>query len=189
MTKSNTPTARPRQQGFTLVELLIVVIILAILAAIVVPQFGSSTEDANISTLKSNLAGLRNAVEVYYQQHDSRYPGKYLESDGTTAAATGTCPAAFLAQLTLYSDKNGKTNGSKTAVFKYGPYIKGSALPANPFLESNGHSVTCDVAVVDLTTAVTLTAPATGWKFYTGTGRLVANEGHTLNDGTTTLDL
>ena len=40
------------KNGFTLVELLIVVIILAVLAAIVVPQFGSSTEDAKISTLK-----------------------------------------------------------------------------------------------------------------------------------------
>lgn len=185
MKKSSKVVNKGEQNGFTLVELLIVVIILAILAAIVVPQFASSTEDANASTLKSDLTALRNAVETYYQQHDTRYPGKYLESDGTTAAAAGTCPAAFVAQLTLYSDKYGKTNGSKTTVFKYGPYIKGASLPANPFSDANANAVTCDVTVVDLSTAVAVTAPATGWKIYTGTGRLVANDGKTLNDGVT----
>ena len=48
-----------KQSGFTLVELLIVAIILAILAAIVVPQFASSTDDAIDSALRSNLSGIR----------------------------------------------------------------------------------------------------------------------------------
>ncbi|MFK7816838.1 MAG: prepilin-type N-terminal cleavage/methylation domain-containing protein, partial [Gammaproteobacteria bacterium] len=46
-------------KGFTLVELLIVVIILAILAAIIVPQFSASTNDAKAAALQSNLANLR----------------------------------------------------------------------------------------------------------------------------------
>lgn len=178
----STTTKRLGQKGFTLVELLIVVIILAILAAIIVPQFGSSTEDANVSTLKSNLSSMRNLIELYYQQHGARYPGAYLESDGTTASAAGTCPAAFLAQLTMYTDQNGKTSGTKTNVFKYGPYLKGTTLPTNPFLDN---ALICDVATVDLTTAVTASG-TTGWKMYTGTGRLVANDGKTLKDGTTT---
>jgi prepilin-type N-terminal cleavage/methylation domain-containing protein len=171
------------QRGFTLVELLIVVIILAILAAIVVPQFGSSTEDANVSTLKSNLSSMRNLIEVYYQQHNSRYPGAYLETTGLPAAA-GTCPAAFLAQLTQYTDQNGITSGTKTAVFKYGPYLKSNALPANPFLDTTATTIICDVATLDLTTAVAADGTS-GWKMYTGTGRLVANDNKTLKDNTT----
>ncbi len=188
MTDSTKAAKRLGHQGFTLIELLIVVIILAVLAAIVIPQFGSSTEDAKVSTLKSNLSSLRNALEVYYQQHDSRYPGKYKSIDGTTASAAtgaGECPDSFVAQLTLYTDKNGKTSGTKSDVFKYGPYVKDDALPANPFLDANATVVTCDIATVDLSTAVSASATASGWKMYTGTGRLVANDGKTLSDGTT----
>ncbi|MCU7947719.1 MAG: prepilin-type N-terminal cleavage/methylation domain-containing protein, partial [Candidatus Thiodiazotropha sp. (ex Cardiolucina cf. quadrata)] len=54
------------QQGFTLVELLIVVIILALLAAIIVPQFASSTEDAKISSLDTSLAVVRTALDLYH---------------------------------------------------------------------------------------------------------------------------
>ena len=55
------------EKGFTLVELLIVVIILAILAAIVVPQFASTTDDARASSADATLAGLRSAIDLYYQ--------------------------------------------------------------------------------------------------------------------------
>ncbi len=51
--------------GFTLVELLIVVIILGVLAAVVIPQFGASTQEANMAALDSNLATMRNAIELY----------------------------------------------------------------------------------------------------------------------------
>jgi prepilin-type N-terminal cleavage/methylation domain-containing protein len=171
-------------KGFTLVELLIVVIILAVLAAIVVPQFGSSTEDAKVSTIKTDLAALRNAIELYYHQHDSRYPGVVKETDGDTDTDATTCPAAFVAQLTQYSDRTGKTSGTKTGAFQYGPYIKAQSLPANPFLTTNADDVECDVTEDDLTVAVAVDGNP-GWKFYTKIGRFVANDNTTLTDGTT----
>ena len=182
----NAPIRSRRNRGFTLVELLIVVIILAILAAIVVPSFGSSSEDAKVSTLKADLSALRNAIELYQVQHNSRYPGAFSETDGTTATATAPlAAAAFIAQLTQYSDANGQTSGTKSATFKYGPYVKNNQLPANPFLTgATADDVLADITVTDITTAPTASG-ATGWKFYVKTGRLVANDNLTLSDGTT----
>ena len=97
------------QAGFTLVELLIVAIILAILAAIVVPQFASSTDDAQSSALRSNLAGIRSAIDLYTQQHGGTFPG-------AVAASGGRCPRAVaLEQLHLEAVIGGA--GAEGAVF------------------------------------------------------------------------
>lgn len=53
------------KKGFTLVEILIVVVILGILAAIVIPQFTNASEEARESSLKSNLQSLRSQIHLY----------------------------------------------------------------------------------------------------------------------------
>ena len=128
------------RSGFTLVELLIVVIILAVLAAIVVPQFSSSTDEAKEAALRSTLLEMRNAAELYYHQHNGAYPG-FKKTDGTGASTTDAeAQAAFLNQLTLYSDIDGKTAVAKDLAaakpIKYGPYLKRSTLPVNPIDDS-----------------------------------------------------
>jgi prepilin-type N-terminal cleavage/methylation domain-containing protein len=164
------------EDGFTLVELLIVVIILGILAAVAIPQFGSSTDDAKVATLTSNLSTLRNAVELYKQEHNNLYPGEVQQDDGTTLTAEGgpgsTCSIAFVSQLTLYSDIAGVTAVGSSPGAK-GPYIKKGELPKNPFNDRN--DVHCDKTLNDITTVNT--DGSTGWLFYTQTGRLVANDG------------
>ena len=64
------------RSGFTLVEILIVVIILGVLAAVAIPQFTSSTDDAKTSALDMTLSELRNAIELYFHQHGGTYPGQ-----------------------------------------------------------------------------------------------------------------
>ena len=56
------------RRAFTLVEILIVVVILGILAAVVVPQFTSAADDANDATVRSQLQTLRSQVELYKAQ-------------------------------------------------------------------------------------------------------------------------
>jgi general secretion pathway protein G len=64
---------KKQSAAFTLVEIMVVVIILAILAATIIPQFMSVKEDAKISAAKSQVAELESAVERFYVQMD-RYP-------------------------------------------------------------------------------------------------------------------
>ena len=60
--------------GFTLVEILIVVVILGILAAIVVPQFTNASQTAKASSLLSQLQSIRSQLELYQVQHNAVYP-------------------------------------------------------------------------------------------------------------------
>lgn len=65
---------RRRTRGFTLVEILIVVVILGILAAVVVPQYADATDDASRKTTFHEVQRLRKAVEVYLIRHAGELP-------------------------------------------------------------------------------------------------------------------
>lgn len=164
-----------RDAGFTLIEVLIVVVLLGILATIIIPQISVSSEDARLNTLKTNLGNLRSAVELYYWQHSSRYPGQYDEADGTTLLANaGDSADAFLAQLSQYSNADGQTTvNSGTTGFSLGPYLR-DGMPANPY--NNANTVTCDVTTTDVTSRTAVPGDGTGWKFYIKTGVLIAND-------------
>jgi len=108
-----------RNRGFSLVELLIVVTMLAIIAAIAVPQFLDASEDARESALATDLQMLRRQAQVYKMQHGGRGPhldeNDQLDKDNLSARLTGrTTPEGKL-------DANGT----------YGPYMK--QWPINPF--------------------------------------------------------
>ncbi len=62
------------RRGFTLVEILIVVVILGILSAIVVPQFSSATEQAQHVATLDQLNKLRKALSLYYVRSNGVFP-------------------------------------------------------------------------------------------------------------------
>src|SRR5678816_1074958 len=66
------PGGRP---GFTMIEMLIVVVILGILATIVIPQFSNASMNAKENTLKDELRYLRTQIVVYKAQHHDVPPG------------------------------------------------------------------------------------------------------------------
>ncbi len=158
-------TVRRKHRGFTLVELLIVVIVLAILAAIVVPQFASSTDDAKLAALDTTLSNMRSSLDLYYQQH-GEYPSAL--GDGSNAAGTS---AAFLNQLALYTDADGNAQNSKDVTHTFGPYLRKNEIPTEPISNSNA---------IEIVTAGTLGMTASagdpgGWKFDNVTGQFIAN--------------
>ena len=113
-------------RAFTLVEILIVVVLLAILAAIVLPNVSKGTAMAKESALASDLSLLRRFMVLYKSQHQEVSPG-YPNGD---AGAVPT-DQAFRDQATLSSNTNGQTAAIGTPGFKYGPYL--SKMPRNPF--------------------------------------------------------
>nr|WP_320015237.1 prepilin-type N-terminal cleavage/methylation domain-containing protein [uncultured Desulfobacter sp.] len=158
------------QKGFTLIEILIVVIVLGILAMIIIPQITVSTEDAKVSTLSTNLTTLRNAVELYYHQHNNTYPGAHTIA-GVASTSDGDSATAFVAQLTKYTDADGLVaNVKDAATAPYGPYIKNGKLPTNPF--NNKNDVIC-VHDEDDITVKSSSGDDSGWKFYPLTGNLI----------------
>lgn len=161
-----------KHSGFTLIEMLIVVIVLGILAAIIIPQIAVSTDDAKLNTLETNLNGVRNAIELYYFEHNSVYPGGAIPT--TKPADVTTVPLALIAQLARYTDVSGNIANAKDATYKYGPYIKNGKLPTNPYNDKN--DVVVDTTETDITVRDS-TASDNGWKFYFKTGVFIAADG------------
>ncbi len=62
------------RHAFTLVEILIVVLILGILAALVVPQFASATSEATAAASRDQLQSVRRAMSVYYVRNNNAFP-------------------------------------------------------------------------------------------------------------------
>ncbi len=134
------------RKGFTLVEILIVVVILGILAAIVIPQFTEASTEAKTSSLCTDLQTVRSQIELYKIQHNDDYPG-----DGT---------ASFTDALT------GQTDIAGAAGTDYGPYLQ--KIPTNPF--NNSSDVTVEAGDTSLGTG------DAGWHFNSTNGEFHAND-------------
>jgi len=144
-----------RRRAFTLIEVLIVVIIMAILAATIIPQFSDSTKDDKSSAVKFNLHTLRSQIELYRTQHN------------------GTLPSATLAELRVSTDAAGATGAG--ASFPYGPYLRD--IPVNPYTNQN----TLTVITHDPARATDVTGTG-GWLYNTTTGGIWIDDANSWRD-------
>ena len=150
-----------KNHGFTLVEILIVVVILGILAAIVIPQFSQASLEARESSLKSNLQAMRGQIELYKIQHLENLPGAHADYD-------------FEGALINDTELDGSIWAAGPA---YGPYMR--KVPVNPFSTADPATnlVRTDGAVAG--------ADTDHWRFDSTTGEFSADDAGTCPDATT----
>lgn len=159
--------------GFTLVEILIVVIILGILAAIVIPQFTEASEEARESTLTSNLQVLRSQIGLYKIQHRDNYPGD-TDADGVADDA-----ARFVTDLTTQTNEDGDAFDPAADTNPLGPYMQN--LPVNPFVNLDPTVAGNMVTIGNAPPIGAAGDDSTHWYFDADTGRIVANDSETLS--------
>lgn len=133
----------PQPQGFTLVELLIVVVILGVLAGIAVPQFNSAGDAARINMLAADMRGIRTQIMLFKWQHGGVAPS-YPDLDISKTPTAG----AFVNHMTMSTTGDGATAAPGTAGFPYGPYL--TMIPPNPI---NGKSTVQIVGAAQALTA------------------------------------
>ncbi len=111
-----TPSVR---RAFSLIELVIVVVIIGIIAAIAIPRMSRGSQGAQESALVGNLAVLRNALDMFANEHGGTLP---------TSAAT------FSTQIVGQTNVSGAT--WSTGEVAYGPYLR--ELPPLPVGTNQG---------------------------------------------------
>lgn len=140
-----------KKSGFTLVEILIVVIILGILAAVVIPQFANASGDTRESSVMANLKAFRSQLQLYRAQHQDLWPDD------------------IASQMTTFTDVDGNTNATYTSTFRFGPYMV--RIPPNPWTGSD--------TITTVTGVDTAYTPAVdmnqGWWYNSDTGEFRAH--------------
>lgn len=150
------------RRGFSLIELVIVIVIIGIIAAIAIPRMSRGSQGAAESSLRANLAVMRNAIELFITEHE-----------GVLPSTTG---ATFADQMTKNTDINGNV-GTTAGTHIYGPYMREiPKLPVNSSVA--GRKGTNGVATADAAGIGWLyTNPtATTWELKPNTGTATAQD-------------
>lgn len=65
-----------RKTWFTLIELVVVIVVVGLLAAVVIPNIGSQQKMAERSAIESNINSLQTSSDLYAMDEDGRFPAK-----------------------------------------------------------------------------------------------------------------
>jgi prepilin-type N-terminal cleavage/methylation domain-containing protein len=109
----NSAHTLPRNAGFSLIELMVVVSIIAVLSTVAIPLFQSYQLRTRTAEVKTNLTAIRTAEESYYAEW-----GSYLAADPEPAVVPGSTPVDFNDKTTAFGTLGFKPEGR--VFFSYG---------------------------------------------------------------------
>jgi prepilin-type N-terminal cleavage/methylation domain-containing protein len=78
------------RRGFTIIEMMIVVVVLGILATIAAPRFGTISDKARLAAMRSDLKNAESAEETYFSDYGDYATVAELETVGTLSLSSGT---------------------------------------------------------------------------------------------------
>jgi prepilin-type N-terminal cleavage/methylation domain-containing protein len=167
----STIKATPRSSAFTLVEIMIVVVILGILAAITIPQFSNASQMARQNTLRDDLQYLRMQIGVFKAQHCDVPPG-YAPGNAGSPSETN-----FVSQMTQLSSQNCTPSASNGGEFLFGPYL--SRMPENPVVGVSGILIVPDNQPMPDPSTLPISSGSEpyGWIYKPQTQQIMANLG------------
>jgi prepilin-type N-terminal cleavage/methylation domain-containing protein len=134
---SMNPSKSPSRHGFTLVELLVVIGIIAILIAMLLPALQRAKEQANATKCKNNMKQLMTAVLIFAHDNKGHIPGNRQESTRMTGA--NAWKACFL--FGNYDAANGANIGFAPQNGTIYKYLKNQSLYRCPSIEGNYASI------------------------------------------------
>jgi len=156
------------QRGFTLIEILMVLILIAVLSAVAINAFINFRTEARNGALQSNLAALRAGIASQYAQMQLR---------------CGTSPGVFPALTSLQA--NSITNGASTCtttmvtVESERAFLQGASIPNNPWSQPLANTITdCsggDCVIGDATFCDGTATATEAWCYNPGTGEIWAD--------------
>ena len=135
-----------KQKGFTLIELMIVVAIIGILAAIAIPRFAQMLEKAREASTKGNIGALKSACSIYYGDWEGKWPS--------------TLQSSPIFPFSQYMDII--------------PSVK-VTFPQDPGYSPEGAEITYLSRLEVLATGDTGTTVFTGWAYDSATGNCYVN--------------
>jgi prepilin-type N-terminal cleavage/methylation domain-containing protein len=144
-----------RNKGFTLIELLIVVAIIAILAAIAIPNFLQAQVRAKAARAKGELASLATAIESYYVDQNVYPPDG---SENYAVAMFGATPYYWYIQATVTTPIAYITTGTLKDPFRMGINL------SNPMYERYRYSNTKEGSLGRAAGAATYIDAFGGWR-------------------------
>jgi prepilin-type N-terminal cleavage/methylation domain-containing protein len=148
------------KRGFTLIEILIVVVIMAILAGVILPMLTGTTIEAKDAGLLMNLRVIRGQIQLFQAEHNGSVPG-----------SNGGDPVQ---QLTLYTDLSGNVSATKSTQYFLGPYMQTQGIE-NPFNSGTAIMVSTNPAGQTPDPYLAQNGVVVGWFYNPQTGEIAAN--------------